>query len=123
MDTDPEVIGRIEDEIIALIRQSRFVVADFTASPVPIRSDREANPRGGVYYEAGFAHGLNRPVFFTCRKDYINTPKALHFDTSHFLHLDWEEGDLGEGGKFREELRERIKAVVGEGPKTAPDGD
>ena len=117
VDTDPEVIGRIEDEIIALIRQSRFVVADFTASPVPIRSDREANPRGGVYYEAGFAHGLNRPVFFTCRKDYINTPKALHFDTSHFLHLDWEESDLGEGGKFREELRKRIKAVVGEGPK------
>ena len=121
VDTDPEVVGRIEDEIIALIRQSRFVVADFTASPRPIASAEDANPRGGVYYEAGFAHGLGRPVFFTCRRDYIDTPKALHFDTSHFLHIDWSEGDLGEGGKFREELRKRIEAVVGKGPKA--DGD
>ena len=117
VDTDGSAVNRIEDEIIALIRQSRFVVADFTASATPIKSDDEANARGGVYYEAGFAHGLGRPVFFTCRKDYIDTPKALHFDTSHFLHLDWEDNGLGEGGKFREELRRRIIAVVGKGPE------
>ena len=117
VDTHGSAVNRIEDEIIALIRQSRFVVADFTASAAPIKSDDEANARGGVYYEAGFAHGLGRPVFFTCRKDYIDTPKALHFDTSHFLHLDWEDNGLGEGGKFREELRRRIIAVVGKGPE------
>ena len=118
VDTDGSAVNRIEDEIIALIRQSRFVVADFTASATPIKSDDEANARGGVYYEAGFAHGLGRPVFFTCRKDYIDTPKALHFDTSHFLHLDWEDNKLGEGGKFQEELRRRIIAVVGKGPES-----
>ena len=117
VDTHGSAANRIEDEIIALIRQSRFVVADFTASTTPIKSEDEANARGGVYYEAGFAHGLGRPVFFTCRKDYIDTPKALHFDTSHFLHLDWEENGLGEDGRFREELRKRIIAVVGKGPE------
>lgn len=35
--------GKIDDEIVASIRSSRFVVADFTGQ------------RGGVYYEAGFA--------------------------------------------------------------------
>ena len=118
VDTHGSAANRIEDEIIALIRQSRFVVADFTASATPIKSEGEANARGGVYYEAGFAHGLGRPVFFTCRKDYIDTPKALHFDTSHFLHLDWEDNGLGEGGKFREKLQRRIIAVVGKGPET-----
>ena len=34
------------DRIIAQIRASKFVVADFTRN------------RGGVYYEAGFALGL-----------------------------------------------------------------
>ena len=35
--------GKIDDEIMASIRASRFVVSDFTGN------------RGGVYYEAGFA--------------------------------------------------------------------
>ena len=54
-----EHINKIDDEIIAEIRRSRFVVADFTQG--------EGGARGGVYYEAGFAHGLNIPVIFTCR--------------------------------------------------------
>ncbi|MEZ0237988.1 MAG: hypothetical protein ACAH06_07985 [Methylophilaceae bacterium] len=37
--------NRIDDEIIALIRRSKFVVADFTGQ------------RGGVYFEAGYALG------------------------------------------------------------------
>ena len=43
----------ILDEILGGIRQSRFVVADFT------------NQRGGVYFEAGFAQGLGLPVVRT----------------------------------------------------------
>lgn len=39
--------NRIDDEIIAEIRRSRFVIADFTCEP--------EKPRGGVYFEAGFA--------------------------------------------------------------------
>jgi hypothetical protein len=40
-----EHVNRIDDEIVAMIRRSRFVVADFTGQ------------RGGVYFEAGYALG------------------------------------------------------------------
>jgi len=56
-----EHIDKIDDKIIAGIRSSRFVVADFT------------HQKGGVYFEAGFALGLGIPVFWTCRKsDMVN---------------------------------------------------
>ena len=58
-----EHVNKIDDEIIAELRRSRFLVADFTHG--------EDGARGGVYYEAGFAHGLNLPVIFTCRKDTV----------------------------------------------------
>ena len=45
-----EHANKIDDEIIAEIRRSRFIVADF--------SHGGDGARGGVYYEAGFAHGL-----------------------------------------------------------------
>ena len=57
-----EFSNKIDDEIIAQIRHSRFLVADFT-------DEGERGGRGGVYYEAGFAHGLNIPVIFTCQKE------------------------------------------------------
>ena len=95
-----EHVNRIEDEIIAEIRRSRFVVADFTQG--------EDGARGGVYYEAGFAHGLGLPVVFTCHKDSLET---LHFDTSHFSHIVWDEPE-----DLREQLRNRIRAVIGQGP-------
>ena len=117
VDRDGSSQNQIENEALALIRQSRFAVVDFTAKPTPIRSAKGANPRGSVYYEAGFAKGLGRPVFFTCRKDYIKKTGALHFDISHFPQTGWEECNLGEGGKFRKELQERIEAEVGKGPK------
>ena len=65
-----EHVNKIDDEIIAEIRRSRFVVADFTHG--------DDGARGGVYYEAGFAHGLGIPVIFTCRKDVF---EKVHFDT------------------------------------------
>ncbi|MDE0347134.1 MAG: hypothetical protein OXI66_15350, partial [Boseongicola sp.] len=45
-----EHVNKIDDEIVAEIRRARFVVADFTHG--------DTGARGGVYYEAGFAHGL-----------------------------------------------------------------
>jgi len=56
---------KIDDEIIGQIRRSRFVLADFTGH------------RGGVYFEAGFAKGLNLEVIWTCREDDLEN---LHFD-------------------------------------------
>ncbi len=92
-----EHINKIDDEIIAEIRRSRFLVADFTQG-----SD---GARGGVYYEAGFAHGLGIPVIFTCRQDAV---ESLHFDTNHYNHIVWENPE-----DLREKLRNRILAVIG----------
>ena len=94
-----EHINKIDDEIIAELRRSRFLVADFTHG--------DGGARGGVYYEAGFAHGLDLPVIFTCREDAV---KTLHFDTEHYSHIVWNTpADL------REKLKNRILAVIGEG--------
>jgi len=93
-------LNKIDDEIIAEIRRSKFVVADFTHG--------NDGARGGVYYEAGFAHGLNIPVFFTCREDLHD---KIHFDTRQYLHIFWKNpADL------RKSLSERISALLGDGP-------
>ena len=81
---NPIQIGRkehnddINDAIIGEIRNSKFIVADFTGN------------RGGVYYEAGFAYGLNIPVIYTCKKDQL---KNVHFDVNHRNIIDWKNGD------------------------------
>lgn len=94
--------NRIDDEIIAEIRRSRFVVADFTHG--------DKGMRGGVYYEAGFAYGLNLQVIFTCRKDKIG---EVHFDTRQYNHIVWTDDKLDE---FRKALANRISATIGDGP-------
>lgn len=102
IDRKPDLIGKIDDEIIAEIRRSRFVVADFTHD--------EKGARGGVYYEAGFAHGLDLPVIFTCRKDKID---EAHFDTRQFYHILWEQENIED---LRKQLTDRILAAIGQGP-------
>ena len=95
--------NKIDDEIIAEIRRSRFIVADFTQG--------KAGARGGVYYEAGFAHGLGIQVIFTCRKDVF---EKVHFDTRQYNHIVWETPE-----ELRSRLVDRIAAVVGDGPLRA----
>ncbi len=95
-----EHVNRIDDEIIAEIRRARFLVADFTQG--------EVGPRGGVYYEAGFAYGLDIPVIFTCRKDAL---EKIHFDTRQYNHIVWETPE-----ELRDKLAKRIGAVIGDGP-------
>ena len=95
-----EHINKIDDEIIAEIRRARFVVADFTHG--------EKGARGGVYYEAGFAFGLNIPVIFTCHKDIIGD---VHFDTRQYNHIVWDSPE-----DLRNKLGKRISAVIGDGP-------
>ncbi len=92
--------GKIDDRIIAEIKRSRFIVVDFTS--------KKDKPRGGVYYEAGFAHGLNIPVIFTCHKDIIN---HVHFDTRQFNHIVWATPE-----DLKVKLIDRISAVIGDGP-------
>ncbi|MDP1947574.1 MAG: hypothetical protein Q8L77_08750 [Nitrospirota bacterium] len=83
---------KICDAIIAEIRKSRFVVADFTGH------------RGGVYFEAGYALGLGIPVIWTCREDEL---EKTHFDTRQYNHVVWkDEKDLFV------KLKRRIEATI-----------
>jgi hypothetical protein len=88
----------INDRIIAEIRRSKFMVADFSANP------------GGVYLEAGFEMGLGRTVIWTCQDD-EDKKKALHFDISHYNFIFWKTPL-----ELRQRLRDRIQALFGEGP-------
>ena len=63
-----------------------------------------------MYYEVGFAHGLNMPVIFSCRKDMIG---EVLFDTRQYNHILWEDENLN---AFRKNLTNRIEALIGEGP-------
>ena len=93
-------VDKIDDAIISEIRKSKFLVADFTHG--------RKGARGGVYYEAGFAHGLGIPVIFTCRKNMID---EVHFDTRQYAHIPWDTTS-----ELRSSLRDRILARIGEGP-------
>jgi hypothetical protein len=97
--------NKIDDEIVAEIKRSRFIVADFTSGT---SEGGDAIARGGVYFEAGFAMGLGIPVIWSCRKDLID---KVHFDTRQFAHVVWETpADL------EKSLLNRIRAVI---PDTA----
>ena len=96
-----EHVNKIDDELIAEIRRSRFLIADFTQE-----GDKA---RGGVYYEAGFARGLGLEVIFTCREDSLD---ELHFDTRQYKHIVWTTPEDLHG-----KLRNSILANIGEGPE------
>jgi len=83
---------KICDKIIAEIRTSRILVADFTGQ------------RGGVYFEAGFAMGLDMPVIWTCRSDDIDN---VHFDTRQYNHIVWENYD-----DLKTKLVNRVNATL-----------
>lgn len=89
-------VGGIADEIMAEIRRSRFVVADYT------------NQANGVYFEAGFALGLGFTVIPTCQLDQIGD---LHFDIRHLNTLLWQTPE-----ELAVKLQNRIRAVIGAGP-------
>ena len=92
-------LNKIDDEIIAEIRRSRFVVADFTHYA-------EKGVRGSVYYEAGFAYGLGLPVLYSCREDLKN---ELHFDTRQYPHILWKTPE-----DLYTKLRDKIGAIIGD---------
>ncbi len=91
---------KIDDQIMAEIKRSRFVIADFTSEI--------GNPRGGVYFEAGFGIGISIPVIFSVREDQI---EHVHFDTKMFNHIVWTDTN-----DLRDKLKNRILATIGEGP-------
>ena len=95
-----EHVNRIDDEILAQIRTSRFLVADFTLEA--------GKPRGGVYFEAGFALGLDIPVVWTAHERMTG---EIHFDTRQYNHIFWKDpADL------QTKLYNRLIALLGPGP-------
>jgi nucleoside 2-deoxyribosyltransferase len=117
-----EHINDINDEIIAQIRRSRFMVCDLTGY------------RGGIYFEAGFAYGLGLDVIYMCREDWCKDQKltnkngeevtilydenkheipikkeGVHFDLTHRNRIEWSQNNLDD---FRKRLQERIRAII-----------
>lgn len=92
---------KIDDEIIAQIRQSGLLIADMTGQ------------RGGVYFEAGFAKGLEIPVIWTIQDREIETERGLvpevetiHFDTRQYNFIVWKDAE-----DLKQRLINRIRAT------------
>jgi len=83
--------GKIDDKIIADIRQSGLLVVDLTGH------------RNSVYFEAGFAFGLGMPIIYTC-KDCEG--EETGFDIRQYKQIRWKDpADLNE------KLVNRIRAM------------
>ena len=106
-------LDKIDDQIIAEIRRSKFLVVDLTEGEVVKEKDGKikGGTRGSVYYEAGFAHGLDTPVIFTCRK---NSPGKIHFDIQQYPCIFWSTPQ-----ELKSRLASRISANFGDAPSHA----
>jgi nucleoside 2-deoxyribosyltransferase len=91
-----EHVNRIDDEMIAQIRQSKFLVADLTGQ------------RNGVYFEAGFMLGLGRPVIWLCNESDLEN---VHFDARQYNTINYQSVE-----ELKTRLQNRIEAILGRGP-------
>lgn len=97
--------GSIIGEITAEITDSIALIADLTGN------------RGGVYYEAGIARGLqlcNHPIklILTCRRDFFDNER-VHFDVSGDNIVLYENND-----DLKNKLSMRLQAVLVKENKT-----
>ena len=92
--------GSIIGEITAEITDSIALIADLTGN------------RGGVYYEAGIARGLqlcNHPIklVLTCKRSFFDNER-VHFDVSGENIVLYENDD-----DLKRKLAKRLQAVLG----------
>lgn len=92
--------GSIIGEITFEITNSIALIADLTGN------------RGGVYYEAGIARGLqlcNHPIklILSCRRDFFDTER-VHFDVSGDNIILYESNE-----DLRNKLILRLQAIIG----------
>lgn len=97
--------GSIIGEITAEITDSIALIADLTGN------------RGGVYYEAGIARGLqlcNHPIklILTCRREFFDNER-VHFDVSGDNIVLYEDN-----ADLKNKLSMRLQAVLGKENKT-----
>jgi nucleoside 2-deoxyribosyltransferase len=93
----------IDDKIFSLIKESDICIADLT------------NARPSVYYEAGFASGLGKPVVYISKADHFRPREndrfgnfRIHFDLQMKNIIRWSTPN----NKFKEQLNRRLHLVV-----------
>ena len=99
-DSDQKTAGLIDNRMRVDIRTSRFVVCDLS------------NGNRGAYWEAGFAEGIDKPVFYICKQSvHESADKEIkpHFDTAHQTIIQWDPGNLG---RAMAELKAMIRATL-----------
>ena len=109
--TDDDTLhsDKLDDRVMADIRQSHIVVADFTCEQFTREGvdQPEGLPNGNVHYEAGFAHGLGLPVIYTCHED---CKDYLRFDTRQINHIFWTDA-----ADLARQLQARLEGQFGRG--------
>jgi hypothetical protein len=73
--------GLIDNRMRVEIRAAKFLICDLT------------DENRGAYWEAGFAEGSGKPVFYTCEVSKFERAKT-HFDTEHLYTIKWDEANL-----------------------------
>ena len=94
--TDQPKAGLIDNHMRAALLASRFTIADLS------------HGSHGAYWEAGFAEGLDRPVFYTCKASVWEEQKS-HFDTNHLHTIIWDENNLKDA---EDKLTDTIRATL-----------
>lgn len=93
--------GHIVDKIVAEIRDSKFIIADFTFN------------NRGAYFEAGYARALGKHVIHTVMEGHTDGDdsegKRLHFDIQQINYIKWSDPE-----DLKERIKDRIKAVIEE---------
>lgn len=101
LDGSHATAGSIDNRMRVELRTSRFVVCDLTHANL------------GAYWEAGFAEGLGRPVFYICRQDQDGDRFTFagrpHFDVNHQLIIPWRADDPAAG---MQQLKDAIRATL-----------
>jgi hypothetical protein len=89
--------GLIIKEITQSIQEASIIIADITPN----------NPN--VYYELGYAHGLNKPTILLSDK----TQEKLPFDVSGFRTLFYENS-IGGKRKVEDLLKKHLQSITGQ---------
>jgi len=91
---DEHFPDRIMDKALGEIRDSKFLVVDLTGG------------RGSVFFEAGFAMGLNKDIIYIYNSE-DESVSALEFYTKHYQCYPYKTSD-----ELKEKLMDIIKARI-----------
>lgn len=80
LDTKPKS-GLIDLRMRVDLRSAKFAVVDLT------------DENRGAYWEAGFAEGCGKKVYYTCEATKFDRLKT-HFDTEHLFTVKWDLGNM-----------------------------